>query len=322
MDLRAVFPSLLVQNKHGDINGSQQQIHHNSLLHSMSTERSPRFPGDSLANSLERLEKLYTEAKRSPVDSQTLATVIGYKAMSGHAKASIAALSYYGFIERDGQMYKVSDEGFSAARPLNDDKKRETLQAAAYRPSLLAEIRDKHGDVSIAILERTLLHGGFTEDGAKRAARVYKDNAAFLKSLGVNSGGTTENVVPEEPKSEDFTPLSGAPAANGAMGATVAATGKLLAQHVVPLGGNQAHVTFTGTMLMAEDFDALIEYLEFSKRQFARTSKPSAVIQPVVAQTNTEAAKSTEAPPKLAEVSGRNMVQESSASLFGEDDQI
>jgi hypothetical protein len=41
----------------------------------------------------------------------------------------------------------------------------------------------------------------------------------------------------------------------------------------IPLGANQATLKFSGENLTTDDFDALVEFVEFAKKQFTRKSK-------------------------------------------------
>jgi hypothetical protein len=50
---------------------------------------------------------------------------------------------------------------------------------------------------------------------------------------------------------------------------------KKLAEYSIPLGANQATLIFCGEKLSADDFDALVDFVEFSKRQFVRAQKAS-----------------------------------------------
>jgi hypothetical protein len=47
----------------------------------------------------------------------------------------------------------------------------------------------------------------------------------------------------------------------------------LLEQYQIPLGANHAQLIFTGDELVADDFDALKEYVEIFKKQFVRKAK-------------------------------------------------
>lgn len=48
---------------------------------------------------------------------------------------------------------------------------------------------------------------------------------------------------------------------------------RVLATYSIPLGANEATLTFNGEVLTAEDFDALAEFVEFAKKQFVRKAR-------------------------------------------------
>ena len=47
----------------------------------------------------------------------------------------------------------------------------------------------------------------------------------------------------------------------------------MLAQYSIPIGANEATITFTGAELTAGDFDALADYVVIFKKQFERKQK-------------------------------------------------
>jgi len=121
-------------------------------------------------------------------------------------------------------------------------------------------------------LASILLRSGFTDDGARRAARVYKENAAFVATL--------QSGIDEEPSSDvvDGDVPVAATTASVQRGITTVAPphvgNAILAQYQIPLGSNHAQLTFTGNKLTADDFDALSEYVTMFKKQFLRRGVP------------------------------------------------
>ena len=230
----------------------------------MTKERSPRFPSDSLSEALNRAEALYNSAGRSAVTSEVAAQAIGYSSLSGASRTTLAAMAYYGVLQREGDTHRISELGLRLIRPLNDFDKLEAARLAAIRPPAFAQIAKEHGECSQSVLASILLHKGFTEDGARRAARVYKENVAFIEAL--------RKTVPNKDSAES---LWAEPAAitTAGMEAGAEATGStktVLAQYQVPLGSNHAQITFTGGELVPEDFDALADYVRLFKQQFER----------------------------------------------------
>ena len=269
----------------------------------MSNERSPRFPAENLTESVEKLELLYKEVGRSAVDSDTAARSIGYSGLNGASKTTLAALNYYGLIQREGHTHKVSDLGFKIIRPLNDKDKLEAMRTAAFSPKVFAEILEKHPDCSESVLSRVLMHTGFSEEGAERAARVFKENSALFGDAPHRSGDSSdadpehgessrkggELLVQAKPPVGTLTPTpSGRPT-----GHALPFVGEMLAQYQIPLGANQAHLAFTGEELTPADFDDLIEYVRLFKKQFERKlgikSPASSAAQPERPRETTDA---------------------------------
>lgn len=235
----------------------------------MSKERSPRFPAESLRESLTRTEALYTAAGRSPVTSEIAAKAIGYGGLSGASKTALAAISYYGLIQREGDKHRISELGLRLIRPLSDGDKLEAASIAALKPPIFAEIEENHSDCTESVLASVLLHQGFTDDGARRAAKVYKENVAFIESLA--QAVPRHEPAPTPPP--EFLPPSAPPA--------LPAGGKVLEQYQIPLGANHAQLIFTGDELVPDDFDALKEYVELFKKQFVRKHSASKSDSPV-----------------------------------------
>jgi hypothetical protein len=232
----------------------------------MSKERSPRFPAESLRESLDRTERLYTEAGRSPVTSEIAAKAIGYSGLSGASKTALAAMSYYGLIQREGDKHRISELGLRLIRPLSDSDKLESASIAALKPPIFAEIEENHKECTEQVLASVLLHSGFTDDGARRAAKVYKENVAFIEFLA-QSVPTNEKQAAET--------ATGGSKGKSFMALPLHGEGTVLEQYQIPLGANHAQLIFTGEELVAEDFDALKEYVEIFKKQFLRKAKSS-----------------------------------------------
>ena len=256
----------------------------------MSKERSPRFPAESLSDALVRTEALYTAAGRSPVTSDVAAREIGYGGLSGASRTAMAAISYYGLLQREGDKHRISELGLRLIRPLSDSDKLDSARTAALKPPVFAEIEKDHSDCTEQVLASVLLHSGFTDDGARRAAKVYKENVAFIKSLeqGVPTNERPTNAPPKDPPLDLNFKL---PNDQTGGGPAPQIRGKMLAQYQIPLGANHAQLTFTGEKLLPEDFDALGEYVELFKKQYMR------------AQAGVVAAKAAFAAPILEESS-------------------
>jgi hypothetical protein len=235
----------------------------------MSIERSPRFPSDSLADAISRTQQLYNATGRSPVASEIAATALGYSGLNGASRTTLAALSGYGLIQREGDTHRVSELGLRLIRPLSERDKLAAARTASLKPTVFANIEKNHSDCGEPVLASILLHAGFTDDGARRAAKVYKENVAFLKSLEQAAGGKLDDQPTDSIPEKQPGILSDSPKDKQAA-PPVTIQGKVLAQYQIPLGANHAQLTFTGEKLLPEDFDALGEYVELFKRQHMR----------------------------------------------------
>ena len=234
------------------------------MLAAMISERSPRFPSNSLPDALVHTEKLYTSVGRSAVNAEISVEAIGYQGINGASRTALAVLAYYGLTQREGDKHRISDLALRLIRPLSPADQLEAARIAAEKPVVFANIAKNHADCAESALASILLHGGFTDDGARKAARVYKENVAFIKSL--------EQDVEHEPQAPTDSPPEGAASEpkGKSPGLQTASTAKMLAQYQIPLGANQAQLIFTGDELTPEDFDALADYVAIFKKQFVR----------------------------------------------------
>jgi hypothetical protein len=231
----------------------------------MTNERSPRFPSHSLPDALVHAEKLYASVGRSAVNAEISVTAIGYQGINGASRTALAVLAYYGLTQREGDKHRISDLALRLIRPLNPADQLEAGRIAVEKPVVFSDIAKNHADCAEPALASILLHAGFTDDGARKAARVYKENVAFIKSLEQDAGH--EPQATDSPAADAASEPSGA---NPRLPLQTASTAKMLAQYQIPLGANQVQLIFTGDELTPEDFDALADFVEIIKKQFVR----------------------------------------------------
>lgn len=236
----------------------------------MKTERSPRFPSHSLQDAIVDAEKLYASVGRSAVNAEVSATAIGYHGINGASRTALAVLAYYGLTQREGDKHRISDLALRLIRPLTFADHLEAARTAVEKPAVFADIAKKHSDCAESALASILLHAGFTDQGARKAARVYKENVAFIKHL--EHGAEDEPQGTEPPATEEASSEASGAVPRPPFRTTfqTSTTAKMLAQYQIPLGANQAQLIFTGEELTAEDFDALADYVEIFKKQFLR----------------------------------------------------
>jgi hypothetical protein len=227
-------------------------------------DRSPRFPSSTLSEALEYVSKLFAGLGRSAAPAEALAKALGYSALSGSARSALATLAYYGLTHRDGINHRVSDLALRIIRPVSEADKTAAMQQAALTPPLFAQLQKENPDTSETLLATLLLHRGFTEDGSARAAKVFRDNLAFIGQLPtVSSAG---NIPQPSPAPEANPPLR-SDTQPKTMTQTIAVN-----ELPVPIGDNLvARVPFPMT---EDDFDLLVGTLNLWKKKLTR--KPEA----------------------------------------------
>jgi len=163
--------------------------------------RSPNYPAFGLGQAVEAAGKLWNSEKRTPVSHETAAVALGYKSLSGPARVAIGTLRQFGFIDKAEKGHiRLSD---LAVRVLHGsaEERQAALKQAAINPPLFKELAQNHTDASeTAIRSYLITKKGFAEDGARKAARAFRDTLKFAK---LEASGYTANDGGKEP--EDMT---------------------------------------------------------------------------------------------------------------------
>ena len=238
-----------------------------------SDTKSPRSPNYTLQDALEQVKKLYRQIGKATVKPESAAVALGYKGVNGAALTTLGTLSQYGLIERSKGTVTVTPLAIRILHPTGDSQLKESLREAALMPKVLKEIHDNLGQCSVEVLTSHLVQKNFTPDRAKRTASVYAANKGFanLEEAGTERDEETADRGTDHVKSGD--PGEDKREQPRALGGREAG---VLAQYSIPLGGNEATLTFKGESLSAADFDALIEYVELFKKHFERKSADAA----------------------------------------------
>lgn len=231
-----------------------------------SIERSGRYPGVSLADALEAADKLYKAERQSPVNNETAATKIGYKALSGPARVMIGALRQYGLIERTGiGQFRLTRLAIEAIHG-NDDQKAKALRTAALNPPLFGELSRTHLEGSEDNLRSYLIVSkGFIDTGARIAAKAFKETVALAKISP--SGYSDETTPPESEIDLSFTqdrPQELPPKPADAQGAQLPPLSWVLS---VPRGV-RAELRITGKDVRRDDLERLKKQIDFLVESF------------------------------------------------------
>jgi len=200
---------------------------------------------------------------------------------------TLAALNQYGLItaERGGNLH-VSDLAVRLIHPMNDDQAAEARREAALHPKVFLELLEKgFHRCEEKVITSHLVQTEFTPLAAANVAASFKHNVEFAK-LGEPGIITADKGQQNPPAASNITPPATTAGQNRANTPPQEKTtdlasaanpipdqNRMLAQYTIPLGANQATLVFTGEELTVDDFDALIDFVGFSKKQFERAQK-------------------------------------------------
>jgi hypothetical protein len=234
------------------------------------SDKSPRSPVYSLADALEYVAKMHKAIGRATVKPEGAAIALGYKGLNGAALTMLGTLSQYGLIERSRGNVAITPLAVRIMHPTGDPQRRASLREAALSPKVFKDLAENFGDCTADVLTSHLVQNGFNVERARRAASVFVANKGFAD---VSTDGTFRTYETRENGRSDT--------ANGdqsdSRGLQEPQEGKggrkVLANYSCPLGLNEAIIKIEGEKLSTADFDELIDFIEFCKKQFERRAK-------------------------------------------------
>jgi hypothetical protein len=245
-------------------------------------DRSPRAPSSTLEGAIEAVRKLHSKARTASVKPGVAVQALGYAGMTGTSMSMLATLGQYGLIERSSGNIAVSPLAVRILHPSGDTQKEAAIREAALLPKVFQEALIGFEHCAVEVIANHLIQGGFAPDKAKKVAQVYLDNRSFAKLDDPDKIENNESEERSNPSSKnaqpDLRPLPPSlppvtPPAPDPARLLPSDNSKMLAQYSIPLGENQATLVFTGRELTVEDFEALADFVDFAKRQFARKAK-------------------------------------------------
>ena len=145
--------------------------------------RSPKNPGITFSEALERARQVYSVEHRNPMNSEIIAEHMGYRGITGTSLRAISSLRQYGFIEGRGEESRISEDAITifADEEARSVEWAEAMQRGVEKPPLFQTIRDAFPSVpSQANLRGFLEKRGFTRKAADKAAVIYRDSTQFV----------------------------------------------------------------------------------------------------------------------------------------------
>jgi hypothetical protein len=236
-----------------------------AMSEGVTSDKSPRSPINPLADAIEQVRKLHGSIGRATVKPETAAIALGYKGLNGAALTALGTLSQYGLIERSKGTVAITPLSLRILHPTGDAQRKKSLREAALSPKIFRELFENYLDCTADVLSSHLVQSGFNVDRAKRAASVFVANKAFAD---LSADGTLEGTETLEERITDT--KNGDKAQHDVFERGKTRGGTMLADYTVPLGGNEATIKIVGENLSTADFDELIEFINFCKKQFGR----------------------------------------------------
>ncbi len=152
----------------------------------MERERSPNYPAYSLESCVGYARMIWGKVRRNAGGLEILAKALGVNAVSGPVRSKIGALRQYGLLDGRGNALRLTDRAMAlAVRKPGDPEYDEAVRAAALAPGLFATLAERADNDDDALRWHLMQTLKFSEDGAKRAVRSFRETMAFAK-LGAN----------------------------------------------------------------------------------------------------------------------------------------
>jgi hypothetical protein len=107
-------------------------------------ERSSSYPSLNLEDALSKVTQLKDSmGLNGEYRRETVASGIGYSTITGTSARAVAALAQYGLLEREKDLYKISELGRRYLVPTNDNDVSIAVREAALSPKLFKQIYDE-----------------------------------------------------------------------------------------------------------------------------------------------------------------------------------
>lgn len=230
--------------------------------------RSPNYPAIDLKQALEYANKLWSAEKRTAISHETAAQALGYKSLSGPARVAIASLRQYGLIDKAEKGHvRVSDLAVDILHGQGTEQQL-ALSSSAMSPPLFLELSKTHADASEnAIRSFLITKKQFAEDGARRAAKAFRDTYLFAIK---DTKGYTPSEQQEQP--EDMEGIEAGQ--SGGSGSGPKPLDGVLSLNV-PFGAGTitVQVRTTGSPISAAHLARVRRYLELAEEDLGRSDK-------------------------------------------------
>lgn len=166
-------------------------------------ERSKAYPGADLEGCARYTKAIKQNLGKGVYDRDSLARAMGYDKATGAVNPKIAALVYFGFLQRASGGYELTPNASRITDPVDDNERKDELRAAFYRPTLYQELMAKFSpDGNIPAQLPTHLHRfhGITSASSDTAANIFLESGRFAGVIDadgriVSNGGSASKAA-------------------------------------------------------------------------------------------------------------------------------
>jgi hypothetical protein len=238
--------------------------------------RSPNYPAVSLGQAISQLQPLFERINKHAAPKEAIVKGLGYGGWNGASAAVVSAHTKYGLLERDGELFKVTDRAMRIMFPKDATERQAALREAALAPSLYTELVEEYGETPPHddILVPWLIRRGFAPTAVTGVIQGFRDTMSLVQPIGADYDSAS--LEGKQMGQQGVTVISGS--------ITPPSPPPITQPPLVPSGGrqekiadddgNQIVLTFPAEPTI-ETYEFVKEYLEF---RIARLQKASARI--------------------------------------------
>lgn len=147
-----------------------------------SGRRSPMYP---LGEAISMIQAVRTNLGEGPFDRTAIASALNQSVSSGAFAVRVGALTHFGLLEREANVYRVSQLAEKIIYPTSDAVKQSALVAAACTPNLYQDlIAAFRGKALPQLLQNILIHNHeVSSSTAKEVASRFRQTMEFAGLL-------------------------------------------------------------------------------------------------------------------------------------------
>jgi len=151
-------------------------------------DRSTAYPAIPLEEAIEYSKKLIAAYPKSQFDRTSAATSMGYATLNGASAPKVAALAYYGLLDRRGNAYENSDLAERILHYSTEEERAEAILEAVKHPKLFESLIGEYSGRAIPPTLNNILVRRYkiSLKVADTVVQIFKDSLEFA---GLYSNG-------------------------------------------------------------------------------------------------------------------------------------